>query len=459
MDDDETEDDDFANDANDANETRANGDAALRVRFTMKRSRDARDEPEPEPGGEEAEAGGSRRAPSRGDGAGGASRARRTKTAYAWLLRDRPRLGESYVPQLGDELVYVPHGHHAFLERRVNKAARRPWLSVGEPGSWRHYEPARCAEVRYVISQDGSSRETTAVVRLRLADPASANAGAEFELELPRLEDADFLVPAHRFRAAAARRWREGDVCAVCWQEGAGPDGEPADAWYRGVVKRDALALANTNASRPETSASASDPWRGSPWNALAVEYADVADPEERTQDHSFWELHDERVAPRLGALGNASDERSDPDAPRLDDATTRRLADRVRRARAKPQYDVFLDEIDAGASFPQRDGSDANYCALVPLPVSLDLVARRLKHRYYRALGGFLHDVRTIRSNCELFNGLDSEYTEAAAKLERELTNGFASGDASKPVEGVAAAAAMPPPGAATSPGRGRRR
>ena len=52
----------------------------------------------------------------------------------------------------------------------------------------------------------------------------------------------------------------------------AGPDGEPADAWYRGVVKRDALALANTNASRPETSASASDPWRGSPWNALAVE-------------------------------------------------------------------------------------------------------------------------------------------------------------------------------------------
>ena len=431
-----------------ANETRANGDAPLRVRFTMKRSRDG--EPRPRA---EGEAGGSRRAPSpRADGAGGSLRARRAHAAYAWLLRDRPRLGEPYVPQLGDALVYVPHGHHAFLERRVNKAAPRPWRSVGAPGSWRHAEPARCAEVRYAISQDGTD-ETTAVVRLRFADPASANFGAEFELELPRLDDADFLVPAHRFRAAAARRWRETDRCAVCWQD-VGADGEMVDAWYRGVVVRDSLARAHD--PTPETSASASDPWRGSPWNALAVEYADAADPEEKTQDHSFWELHDER-APR-GAK-NASDELIDPEAPRLDDATTRKLADRVRRARAKPQYDVFVDEIEASASFPQRDGSDANYCALVPVPISLDLVARRLKHRYYRALDGFLHDVRTIRENCELFNGLDSEYTEAAAKLERELTNGFACVAASKPVEGVAAAATMPPQGAVTSPGRSRRR
>jgi hypothetical protein len=130
-----------------------------------------------------------------------------------------------------------------------------------------------------------------------------------------------------------------------------------------------------------------------------------------------------------------------------------------VRRARAKPQYDVFVDEIEADAFFPQRDGSDANYCALVPVPLSLDLVARRLRNRYYRALGGFLHDVRTIRENCELFNGLDSEYTEAAARLERELTNGYACADAAAPVEGVASAATMPPPGVATSPGRGRRR
>jgi hypothetical protein len=187
------------------------------------------------------------------------------------------------------------------------------------------------------------------------------------------------------------------------------------------------------------------------------VEYYNISDPEDKTQDHSFWELHDEEILGR-GAK-NDKGELVDADAPRLDDATSRKLADRVRRARAKPAYDVFVDEIEANASFPQRDGSDANYCALVPVPVCLDLVARRLRNRYYRSIDGFTHDVSTIRSNCELFNGLDSEYTEAAAKLERELINGYSEMDLAAPVEGVAAAATMPPPVAVTSPGRGRRR
>jgi len=438
----ETDDEDEQNETAPANGERANG---LRVRFTMKRSRDDADFRD----SDEAGGSGPRRARVRAaDNAGGSSSAHRRKhAAYAWLLRDRPSTpGESYVPQLGDALVYVPRGHHAFLERRANKAAQRPWLAVGAPGSWRHAEPARAAAVRYAISREDED-ETVAVLTLRLADPASANFGAEFELELPRLEDADFLVPAHRFRAGAARGWRPDDRCAVCWRD-AGADGALVDTWYRGVVVRDARSTAAATTS--DENATSDPQWRGSPWNALAVEYSDVADEEDKMQDHSFWELFDDD-APR--------DERIDPDAPRLDDATSRRLGDRVRRARAKPQYDVFVDEIEADAFFPQRDGSDANYCALVPVPLSLDLVARRLRNRYYRALGGFLHDVRTIRENCELFNGLDSEYTEAAARLERELTNGYACADAAAPVEGVASAATMPPPGVATSPGRGRRR
>jgi hypothetical protein len=444
----ETDDEDEQNEKNE-NETRANGDGeGLRVRFTMKRSRDDADFRDSD------EAGGSGSGPRRAhlrdetDNDVGSSRAyRRTHAAYAWLLRDRPSTpGESYVPQLGDALVYVPRGHHAFLERRANKAAQRPWLAVGAPGSWRHAEPARASAVRYAISREDGD-ETVAVLTLRLADPASTNFGVEFELELPRLEDADFLVPAHRFRAGAARGWRPDDRCAVCWRD-AGADGALVDTWYRGVVVRDARSTAAATTS--DENATSDPQWRGSPWNALAVEYSDVADEEDKMQDHSFWELFDDD-APR--------DERNDPDAPRLDDATSRRLGDRVRRARAKPQYDVFVDEIEADAFFPQRDGSEANYCALVPVPLSLDLVARRLRNRYYRALGGFLHDVRTIRENCELFNGLDSEYTEAAARLERELTNGYACANAAAPVEGVASAATMPPPGVATSPGRGRRR
>jgi hypothetical protein len=451
-DEEEEEEEALSNDENENDD--ANGDAPLRVRFTMKRSREDFEQEDDEEDDDRLRHASRRRADGAGAGAGagGSLRARRSHAAYSWLLRDEsPKLGDSYVPQLGDEVVYVPHGHHAFLEHSVNKAADRPWLSLGAPGSWRHAEPARVCEMRYAISQDGRD-ETVAVLRLRLADPASSNFGAEFTIELPRLEDADFLVPAHRYRAASARRWRTDDRCAVCWQD-AGADGALTDAWYRGVVVGE-TSEAN---ERGETSGAAAAAWRGSPWNALTVEYYNISDPEDKTQDHSFWELHDEEILGR-GAK-NDKGELVDADAPRLDDATSRKLADRVRRARAKPAYDVFVDEIEANASFPQRDGSDANYCALVPVPVCLDLVARRLRNRYYRSIGGFTHDVSTIRSNCELFNGLDSEYTEAAAKLERELINGYSEMDLAAPVEGVAAAATMPPPVAVTSPGRGRRR
>jgi hypothetical protein len=53
--------------------------------------------------------------------------------------------------------------------------------------------------------------------------------------------------------------------------------------------------------------------------------------------------------------------------------------------------------------------------------------VLRRLQLGYYRAPAGFRHDVATILSNCQLFNGNDSTYTVSAAALERELCRGLA--------------------------------
>jgi hypothetical protein len=38
-------------------------------------------------------------------------------------------------------------------------------------------------------------------------------------LELPQLDDADFLIPAHRYKAAASKGWRVDDRCAVLWVE------------------------------------------------------------------------------------------------------------------------------------------------------------------------------------------------------------------------------------------------
>jgi hypothetical protein len=133
----------------------------------------------------------------------------RTADSFAWLLQDRPHPG-TYVPQWSDALVYIPQGHAQHLESRNNKFAAKPWNEI--PGM-RYVEPVRVVGMSYAISQDGRD-ETVAALVLRLADPAAASFGRDFEVELPQLDDADFLIPAHRCKAAASKGWRVQDRCA-----------------------------------------------------------------------------------------------------------------------------------------------------------------------------------------------------------------------------------------------------
>ena len=440
------------------------------VRFTMKRRRDDGDDDDA------TGAGGSRDVRSRGNET--THTAARPYTSYAWLLGDTNTRGASYTPQLGDELVYVPHGHHLFLENCANKVAARPWLGV-TAHVWRQHEPVRVVGLRYRISGDTVGAETVAVVTLRLADTGDdvgssqrhegdaggsmRDAGSsrhqsipkstpiEFEVELPKLDDADFLVPAHRWRAAFKKKWKENNHCAVSWDV-LDADGESNNVWYSCVV----LSCGAPGASGGAGGPSSAGQWQTSPWNKLQIKYHNQSDVEE----HSFWELHDEHVSRDLESQTQASD----AEAPRLAKQVSRKLSDRVRSAiRNTSDYDVFSSEIGNHVSFPQRDGSDVNYVSLVPVPVSLDLLYRRLKNGYYRHVSGFCHDVETIATNCILFNGEDSEYTAMARKLQQELTNGVDTAFdeiADLPVRGVAAGELIPSAEIAASPaGRGRRR
>jgi len=376
-----------------------------------------------------------------------ALKTRRSSDSYGWLLQDRPHPG-AYVPQLGDALVYVPQGHAEYLEGHNNKFASKPWNVVL---GMRYVEPVRVTGVIYSISQDGKDK-TVATLRLRVADPPSPSFGTEFEVDLPQLDDADYLVPIYRYQSAASKGWRVDDRCAVLWQEN-GPERVQIGNWWHGVV---------------ESVTANSAQWQGSPWNALNVDYYNVLDPVDKIAAHSFWELYDEAVLHRTRSAGDGREGSSsgagragcrdvDPDMPSLDPATACMLIERVRKARANPDYDPFMDTIGSDVSFTQCDGTRANYCSLVPLPMALDTVLRRLQLGYYRQVDAFRHDVATILSNCELFNGGESEYTVSAAELQNELCHGLLQVDHAAPILGVEPAAAVPP--APDAQGRQRRR
>ena len=313
-------------------------------------------------------------------------------------------------------MAYIARGHWEHLSGRNDKRASRPWRFV--PGL-RHVEPAKVVQLRYRISQDGRD-ETVARMRLKLADPGSENRGAEFDVDLPARRRRGFRDPAARHREALAK-WRPDDPCAVVWR-----DFEHEESWFYGVV----------DAQIPDVDAQ----WRGSPWNALVVEYYNTPNPSEKFQMHSFWELHDPAdVAARTrqerrredrgggGGGGGAepppasttsSSSSSFPEALRVALLTKTEAAARDRR------FAVFAETVGCDVSFPQMDGSSANYCSIVPLPMALDTIARRLRAGYYRQPESFAHDVETIRRNCERFNGAASEYSKPAAALEETLAS-----------------------------------
>ena len=221
-------------------------------------------------------------------------------------------------------------------------------------------------------------------------------------------------------------------------------------------------AAGSSGGAGSSSGSNGSNQWSSSPWNKLKIEYYNITDPKDKVQEHSFWELHDEKVL-RSGSQGST---KGDFEAQRIDDQTSRKLGDRVRRARDKLPYDVFSDEIGNEVRYPQKDGSVRNYVSMIPVPMSLDLIYRRLKHKWYRHVSGFAHDVEVLVSNCVAFNGEDSEYTELARQLQQDLTTGgfditAFEGIKDLPVNGIEHYPAIPQWGSVgVSPsGRGRRR
>jgi len=66
--------------------------------------------------------------------------------------------------------------------------------------------------------------------------------------------------------------------------------------------------------------------------------------------------------------------------------------------------------------------GVNANYCKIVPLPMSLERIKHRLKGRYYRQLDAFKSDAELIWTNAALFHGLNSSFEAVAKEIRDEL-------------------------------------
>ncbi|KAL8527224.1 hypothetical protein ACS0TY_005197 [Phlomoides rotata] len=292
-----------------------------------------------------------------------------------WLMLTELELEEGYryIPQLGDEVVYLRQGHQGYIESSGTR----------EPGPWLKYRNAVRAVEICVIAElkyktHPGSGESCCIITLKFTDPDTSLAGQKFRLTLPELDDfPDFIIERTRYDAAMERNWMAGDKCRVWWRDESGQGG----TWYYGCL----IAAQHQSNDFPE-----------SPWEKYYVSY------EEDNTDHrchSPWELQDPDVLLELPNNGFESKEKILNSFNNL----------MWRATNDKDRYGIRkLDEVAQKSEFMNR----------FPVPISPEIIILRIENDYYRSLKAVGHDIEVMIENAKSYFQRNSELLRKMDRL-----------------------------------------
>ena len=338
---------------------------------------------------------------------------KRSEQCFSWLSREFQGYG-CYVPQLGDSVMYIPQGHEEFFDALNDTVSYRVW---DDKADVRFCEPCVVSNLRYIINASTGStvtdapNETICELMLRFADPRSANFGETFSLKLPRLSVPDFIVCMDRFIAARDKKWKANDQNVFClWDWEIEDEQHPGcfGRWWHGEI-----SSVVKNEGR----------WRGSPWNNLRITYSNQAN---ESVTHCFWELFDAEDKVRWRRAAEARQRNRASDCllgPALSTEVTRALTQKVEKLIANDRFLAYVTDASCDDVYLREAiGVNANYCKIVPLPMSLERIKRRLKGRYYRQIDAYKSDADLILSNATLFHGEGSGFEAVAKEIREEL-------------------------------------
>ncbi|OVA02540.1 Bromodomain [Macleaya cordata] len=299
----------------------------------------------------------------------------------SWLMLAEQEESCRYIPQQGDEVVYLRQGYEEYIQDRAeNIGGRRSTELV----AWRILKGnLRAVEFCKVVGLDYStlpgSGDSCCKITLQFVDSPSSVLGKTFKLTLPELTNfPDFIVERTRYDAAINRNWTHRDKCQVWWRNEGGEGGN----WWEGRI----VSVKPKSLEFPD-----------SPWERYSVRYKGD-DPAGSQHEHSPWELHD------LDAHW---------EHPHIDDHTRGRLLASFAKieqpgSRYQESHGVLkLKQISQKSEFLNR----------FPVPLSLEVIQLRLENNYYRSLEAVVHDFNVMLSNVHSYF---EKSGELAPKMKR---------------------------------------
>ncbi|PON72397.1 Guanine nucleotide-binding protein, beta subunit [Trema orientale] len=270
----------------------------------------------------------------------------------SWLTLSEYEEGYRYIPQLGDEVVYLRQGHEEYAE-----SVKRE----GPPRSLRsHLRAVEICKVEVLeYAWDSGSGESCCKITIKFIDPSSNVFGKLFKLTLPELRDLpDFVVEKTLYDAAIKRNWASRDKCQVWWKHEIGEGG----MWWNGrIVSSQAI----------------SQEFPDSPWLRYEVRYKEDSGANTR---HCPWELHDHHVS---------------WERPHIDSESRDELLHII----------LKLERTDGDAIQQLNQAvQKLEFFNRVAAPFYPELIKSRLRNNYYRSLEAVKNDIRVMLSNAKAY-------------------------------------------------------
>ncbi|KAL9407657.1 hypothetical protein AB3S75_046236 [Citrus x aurantiifolia] len=301
----------------------------------------------------------------------------------SWLMLSTHEEGSRYIPQLGDEVVYLRQGHQEYINYSGSREVG-PWITV--KGNIRAVEFCKVESLEYATAS--GSGDSCCKMTLKFIDPTSSVSNMTFRLTLPEVTGfPDFLVERTRFDAAIQRNWTCRDKCKVWWKNESDEDG----SWWDGRV----LSVKPKSSEFPD-----------SPWERYTVQYK--TEPTE-THLHSPWELFD-------------SD--TQWEQPRIDDDNRNKLLS----AFAKLEQSANRVQDQYGVQKLKQVSQKTNFTNRFPVPLSLDVIQSRLENNYYRGLEAVKHDIAVMIYNAESYFGRNTDLSTKIKRLSDSVTRTLSS-------------------------------
>ncbi|KAI0561242.1 Bromodomain containing protein [Gracilaria domingensis] len=324
----------------------------------------------------------------------------------------------TYVPQLGDDVMYFPGGHlkamevsrSSGLDPLLDKAEfKKKGLEVLDGNLFAKDEvplhfhvvdlqfdfPTLLApKGRNVGSRRGGKRQpdgsvvkpkTKVILTLQLLSPPRRRSGqsAAFVLSYFPVDVPEYLVLTSRVNAALSRTWKPSDRFRILFL-----NEKRAWQYYTGKVRSVKSTLRTTM------------------WNSIEVEYDNESGREKENVDLvSPWELEpldllegSKSVHHHYGSAFKASTVE-----PGLFPAIARELEGMKQSESDWRAQLLWLETTISLASAP-------DYCVTIPCPMDLNTVLVRLCTGYYRHYSAFCFDLMLLKNNAVRYHGSKSE-------------------------------------------------